>query len=231
MNKCLIASPAALAGLAWVLVLFWGCAGNPGNSEDPVIVNKLPTARDKENPAEPDSKPSKEPKTLPPLVVDKGQAVETKKPNGLPALVIDKSAPLLLDEPTEDDTEAHEEGTADNDACLHCHAKYKKEPLAVRHAKEDVGCVTCHGKSFAHRNDENNTTPPEKMYPAHVIDAACGKCHETHDAPASRVIARFQKRCPRKDPKAIVCTDCHGDHRKKVRSVRWNKTTGALITD
>ncbi len=119
---------------------------------------------------------------------------------------------------------------ADNDACYVCHGNYKEEPFALKHGQEDVGCIECHGKSYAHRNDEDNITPPDTMYPAEAIKKCCQECHDEHDAPAKKVIARWQERCPEKtDPKKIVCTDCHGQHRLKNRSVRWNKTTGKLI--
>lgn len=152
---------------------------------------------------------------------------------GPPPLVVDTSAPLLLDEPekpkTPDDFAAAHTA-ADNSPCFVCHVNYQAEPLAATHAANGVGCVTCHGESFAHRNDENNTTPPGHMYAADKIDEACGQCHRIHDAPAIKVIALWQQRCPEKtDPASIYCTDCHGEHRLKVRSVRWNKETGELI--
>jgi hypothetical protein len=31
------------------------------------------------------------------------------------------------------------------------------------------------------------------------------------------------------DPKRIVCTDCHGEHRMKVRTVLWDKKSGTLL--
>ena len=68
------------------------------------------------------------------------------------------------------------------------------------------------------------------MYPPEAIAEKCAECHEEHDAPAVEVIARWQERCPKKtDPSTIVCTDCHGDHRLKIRTVRWNKKTRKLI--
>ncbi len=150
-----------------------------------------------------------------------------------PPLVVDEDAPLLLDEPTEADRSAAKKAkqdVADNSACFVCHENYKVEPLARVHAKEKIGCVDCHGDSFAHRNDENNTTPPERMYPARRIDRACKECHETHDVPALDVLTRWKDRgLAEKDPKRIVCTDCHGQHRLRVRTVRWNKKTGELI--
>ena len=40
----------------------------------------------------------------------------------------------------------------------------------------------------------------------------------------------FQARFPANtDPKKVVCTDCHGEHRFKVRSVSWDKNTGKLL--
>ena len=148
----------------------------------------------------------------------------------LPPLVVDEEAPLLLSDPaTKADAEerAH---LALNAACFVCHNNYEKESLVAVHAPEDVGCVDCHGDSFEHRNDENNITPPDVMFPMDEIDEACKECHDTHDVAATDVIARWQQRCPEKrEVSQIVCTDCHGEHRLKNRTVRWNKETGELI--
>ena len=145
----------------------------------------------------------------------------------LPPLVIDAEAPLLLDETA---SPAQPTTGADNSACFVCHANYREEPLAVRHARAEVGCVACHGLSFAHRNDENNTTPPDKMIPTDAIDNACQKCHTGHDVSAAKVVMHWKRRgIDRNDAASIVCTDCHGDHRLKIRTVRWNKKTGKLI--
>lgn len=119
---------------------------------------------------------------------------------------------------------------ADNSACFVCHANYDDEEMAEQHAKAGVGCVDCHGVSTAHRNDEDNITPPDRMYWAAAIDPSCVTCHGTHDAPARKVIARWQERSlTAKDPKALTCTDCHGEHRLKHRSVQWDKRTGKLM--
>lgn len=140
-------------------------------------------------------------------------------------LVVDEDAPLLLDEPG-----AAAKLLANNGPCFVCHVNYTEEMLASRHAAANVGCVACHGDSYAHRNDENNTTPPDVMYPRDRINAACQKCHASHDVPATKVIELWLKRCPDKtDARSIVCTDCHGDHRLKVRTVRWDKKTGKLL--
>ena len=153
---------------------------------------------------------------------------EGEKKGGLPPLVVDKDAPLLLDEPAE--KPPADGPAADNTACFCCHTNYEEESFAAAHAAEDVGCIECHGKSHAHRDDEDNVTPPEVMYPPDKIAANCAKCHEEHNAPAHEVIVRWQQRCPAKtDPKQLVCTDCHGEHRLKIRTVRWDKHTGKLL--
>jgi hypothetical protein len=158
------------------------------------------------------------------------QAVERpKKTAGPPPLVVDKDAPLLLDageKPAAKPTRA----ASENQACFVCHANYQEEPLAALHARKNIACSKCHGDSFPHRNDENNTTPPDVMYPLDAIVAACRECHKTHDAAPEEVVARWLERCPQKtDPKMLVCTDCHGRHRLKVRTVRWDKKTRKLI--
>ena len=118
----------------------------------------------------------------------------------------------------------------DNSACYVCHGNYDGEELVVEHGKEGTGCMDCHGQSIDHRNDEDNITPPDKMYASGDVDKMCGRCHKEHNVPAADVIAKWQRRCPTKtDPKTIVCTDCHGEHRLKSRSVRWDKKTGKLI--
>lgn len=119
---------------------------------------------------------------------------------------------------------------ADNFACYVCHGNYEGEELADIHAKEGYGCVKCHGESLAHRDDEDHLTPPDVMFPAEKIDPGCAECHDTHDAPAKKVIERWQQRCPQKSkPEQLVCTDCHGKHRLEKRVIRWDKTTGKII--
>lgn len=154
-----------------------------------------------------------------------------EKSGGLPPLKVDRSAPLLLEESPAESPLAKARGpVADNSACYVCHANYEEEEMVVQHALEEVGCIDCHGPSYDHRDDEDNVTPPDVMYAPDKIEAACQECHDTHDAPAVKIIRRWQERAATKDdPDKLVCTDCHGRHRLKSRTVRWNKTTGELI--
>jgi Cytochrome c3 len=158
---------------------------------------------------------------------------ESKAAGALPPLVVDASAPLLLDEPGEGREVAAATATraaAENSACLVCHANFRTEFLVSRHAAADIGCFHCHGRSLAHQNDENNTTPPQTMYATDQIDPFCRGCHATHDVPAQKVIARWVERgLDKTDSESIVCTDCHGRHRMKVRTVIWDKKSGKLL--
>lgn len=157
---------------------------------------------------------------------------DSLKPAALPRLKVNKTAAPRLDEgPKKEALKPGGKPHADNTACLVCHGNYQDEPLAQWHAAANIGCVKCHGASTAHRNDEDHRTPPDIMYAADGIDRACEKCHATHDAPARKVLVRWQEKCPAKThPRDVVCTDCHGEHRLKFRSYWWDKKTGAVIT-
>jgi hypothetical protein len=159
-----------------------------------------------------------------------GEATSVKPAGALPPLKVNRDAPLLLDStpaPAKSDKKK-----VDNEACFCCHRNYDGEELVELHAGENIGCMKCHGDSVAHRNDEDHITPPEIMIPTEKIEAACLKCHETHDAPAKEVLTRWQKRCPTKtNPTELVCTDCHGAHRLPFRTVRWDKHTGKFLGD
>jgi hypothetical protein len=100
-----------------------------------------------------------------------------------------------------------------NAACYVCHMTFVKEELSKVHLAAKVGCVKCHGLSAKHANDENiGAGKPDITYQRNQIDAACAKCHETHDAPARKVVARFHER---RLPASCtpICTDCHGAHK------------------
>jgi hypothetical protein len=100
-----------------------------------------------------------------------------------------------------------------NAACYVCHVTFVKEDLSKVHLAAKVTCVQCHGLSDKHANDENiGATKPDITFKRHRIDAACVKCHETHDAPADKVIARFDERKLPSKP-LPVCTECHGTHK------------------
>ena len=148
---------------------------------------------------------------------------------GPPPLVVDTSTPLLLEEPDEEQgasAVADTRAAAENTACLVCHANYRAELLVSWHAAADIGCARCHGESLAHKNDENNTTPPEIMYSTDEIGPFCRGCHK---APPKDDASRKEGELDKPDPDRTICTNCHGEHRMKVRTVIWDKKSGKLL--
>lgn len=148
----------------------------------------------------------------------------------------DKAPPLSLEGYLDEELpEAPKQKIAmkvDNGPCYVCHANYKTEGLAVAHGEEKIACADCHGESLDHRNDENNTTPPEHMIAAAEINGFCDKCHPTHDVAPKDLLVRWKERCPDKTNfDKVVCTDCHFQHRLSLRTIQWNKNTGELIVE
>jgi hypothetical protein len=115
---------------------------------------------------------------------------------------------------------------ADNSRCHVCHINYADEELAVRHAQANIGCEQCHGASDAHCSDEDNVTPPDKMYPLQGINSSCIFCHsrESIDNQVHEAILSGQAT-------EKYCTECHGEHRLSYRTRRWDKSTGELLED
>jgi len=114
---------------------------------------------------------------------------------------------------------------ADNSYCYVCHVNYQEEPLAHQHEVAGVGCEKCHGLSAKHSADEDNLTAPDHMYSETRVASFCLACHpqeklasDAHHKPIFAAGAPWQR-----------CTDCHGEHRLKNRTRRWDKDTGKLI--
>ncbi len=119
---------------------------------------------------------------------------------------------------------------ADNSFCYDCHINFlfEDEEIALVHERVGIGCTHCHGKSIAHRNDEDSINAPDVMYPRAKINPSCMMCHpgnELIEEDAHRPVlsgAATQEK---------YCTDCHGDHRLAVRTRLWDKETGELVWD
>ncbi len=148
----------------------------------------------------------------------------------LPPLEVGDDAPRL-EEREEGEGQEEETGqTADNYHCFVCHGNYRGETLTQVHAAANIGCMQCHGSSDAHRGDEANITPPERMFPVSEINSYCRTCHKKHDVEPEKVMNRWLDRAPhRTGARRTVCTDCHGEHRLQSRDTRWNKRTGDLL--
>ena len=118
---------------------------------------------------------------------------------------------------------------ADNSFCYVCHLNYEEEKLVKKHQPAGVGCETCHGMSDKHSEDEDNVVPPHIMFAKTDVVAFCTGCHDKNELLKEEDHEElFSEQADPKD----TCTDCHGaKHRLKVRTRRWNKTTGKLIWD
>ncbi|MEF8787662.1 MAG: cytochrome c3 family protein, partial [Planctomycetota bacterium] len=146
----------------------------------------------------------------------------------LPPLEVGEDAPRLKD--AEKDEKKDEGPTADNQHCFVCHGNYRGEALTEVHASAHIGCMECHGPSDAHRGDEANVTPPDRMFPLEDINPYCRKCHKEHDVQPRKIIDRWLERAPhRTGAQRTMCTDCHGQHRLESRDTQWNKRTGELL--
>lgn len=146
--------------------------------------------------------------------------------------------PLSLDGLLGDDQQLSEQVEkprglkADNFMCLVCHGDLDAEQLVVRHAREGVGCVECHGPSVAHADDEEHVIPPDKMFDHADVDKMCAQCHRRHEVPAREVVARCRARgLAGKTPGEIACTDCHFQHYMTRRTVQWNRRTKEFIIE
>lgn len=127
-----------------------------------------------------------------------------------------------------------------NPFCKACHLDFDEDELAIDHELAGIGCERCHGESLRHRSDEANVTPPQLMYPKERINPTCMMCHPRHaiqhvgdHLPILEAgLSVFEEEGPSGagGHTAQYCMDCHGPHhRMKVRTVRWDKCTGAVL--
>lgn len=148
----------------------------------------------------------------------------------IPVILLGLAAGCSTGKPQEASKAPRRANPADNSRCFACHETYQDDLLTQMHGKSGVGCDGCHGRSKAHEEDKSSRVPPEVMFATDSMAPFCATCHTTHDASAVKVIQQWQKRCAGKSrPEEIACTDCHGSHRLKSRTIRWDKKTGALI--
>ena len=110
---------------------------------------------------------------------------------------------------------------ADNSRCFVCHLNYVQEPIAVVHAKANIGCVGCHGDCDAHIADESwasggNGTAPGILFTRDKVDPFCLGCHAKEKLSAARHAAFLAGTVAEK-----YCTDCHGKHRLAQRKCKW----------
>ncbi len=108
--------------------------------------------------------------------------------------------------------------------CTQCHEQAKEyadslHGKALQDGDQDIGgCLDCHGK-----HDIRSKTDP--LSPTHRMNlaATCGRCHSDATLTKRHMVSVFDpsraylhsvhgRIMQRGDPKAAVCTDCHGTH-------------------
>jgi formate-dependent nitrite reductase cytochrome c552 subunit len=178
---------------------------------------------------------------LPPLVVGKDAPLLLDEPTEAEKVLTEaesKNATCYVCHANYQDESFAQSHAKANIGCVNCHGQsiaHKNDenhitpPDKMYPASEiDKSCQKCHTS--------------HDVQPAEVVrrwqqrtgdkktEVLCKKCHEDHDIPAAAVVRKWQKQSGQKIyEKPIVCTDCHGKHRLKMRSVRWDKKTGKLL--
>ncbi len=126
---------------------------------------------------------------------------------------------------------------ADNSRCLVCHANFEEEKLTAAHLKANVGCIICHLECDSHCVDEDNLTPPDRMYPNKGrIRVLCLTCHNWKLLVESDKTKANLKEPPNHasvlagtNSDGKFCLDCHSEHKMSHRTRIWDKRTGKLI--
>ena len=129
--------------------------------------------------------------------------------------------PLLLLDDGEKKSPGLAGPMADNSRCFVCHLNYMQEPIAVVHAKANIGCANCHGNCDAHIADESwaiggNGTAPGVMFTRDKVNPFCLGCHAKEKISTVRHAAFLAGTAAEK-----YCTDCHGQHRLATRKCKW----------
>ena len=90
----------------------------------------------------------------------------------------------------------------DPESCSMCHVNVEIEILKakIKHMEAGVDCITCHGRSIGHIQDEINEVKPDRVITKKTMNSFCDRCHDSSASHDEKVISR------------MVCTDCHDAH-------------------
>jgi len=108
-------------------------------------------------------------------------------------------------ERVEDTLPAREEDDifdGDPETCSMCHVNVEIEILKAKtkHAAAGVDCITCHGRSIGHIQDEINEEKPDRVITEATTNSFCDGCHDSSASHDEEMISR------------MVCTNCHDAH-------------------
>jgi hypothetical protein len=124
-----------------------------------------------------------------------------------------------------------------NISCFNCHGEssaHQNDENNITAAeilysadKIDPFCRGCHK---THDISPRDIIADWMKKKAEKKNTSCEGCHQSNDIPPGKVVARWKEvALDKTNPGQIVCTDCHGDHRMKVRTVIWDKNSGKLL--
>lgn len=90
----------------------------------------------------------------------------------------------------------------DPESCSMCHVDVEIEILKAKtkHMESGVDCITCHGLSIGHIQDEINEVKPYRVITKKTTNSFCHGCHDTSTSHDEKIISR------------MACTNCHDAH-------------------
>ncbi|MCC6858142.1 MAG: hypothetical protein IT158_06270 [Bryobacterales bacterium] len=97
-------------------------------------------------------------------------------------------------------------GQSPSQACSFCHLKIYLDCQRTGHEKHRVACQGCHGQSTGHRNAEDNSVKPDRLFTPAASPGLCMGCHPGvpfKNRPHAAALARGR---------GPGCTTCHGAH-------------------
>lgn len=124
-----------------------------------------------------------------------------------------------------------------NISCFNCHGESSAHqndennitPPEILYSADKIDSF-CRGCHKIHDISPRDIIADWMKKKAEKKNTSCKGCHESDDVPPEKVVARWKEvALDKTNPGQIVCTDCHGDHRMKVRTIIWDKNSGKLL--
>lgn len=121
---------------------------------------------------------------------------------GACAVNINNSISARQEDDTLSDLEEDDIFEGDPESCSMCHVDVEIEILKAKtkHMEAGVDCITCHGLSIGHIQDEINEVKPGRVITKKSMNSFCSGCHDTSASHNEKIISR------------TVCTSCHDAH-------------------
>jgi len=80
-----------------------------------------------------------------------------------------------------DQEQTKEPAKADGNAlCYTCHLGLQHEPITAQHVVKGVTCMSCHGPSVEHMQDEMQVTKPDRLFGRGEVNDMCSEIGRAH---------------------------------------------------